>query len=83
VTSVTLQFSWDEKTGVSWKCLPMSAGFSIVFLLLGGHFKLVLKYLQCRMLKKGFSSAGMLQQAGEMLCALSGGFQKPCRSRWW
>lgn len=62
-TSMTLQFKLEEKTEISWICLHMCER-PCQFLLLCSHFKLVLKYLQCRTFQKSFSFAETLQEAG-------------------
>lgn len=62
-TSMTLQFKLEEKAEISWICLHMCE-HPCQFLLLCSHFKLVLKYLQCRTFQKSFSFAETLQEAG-------------------
>lgn len=77
-TSMTLQFSLDEKIEISWICLHMCECLC-QFLLLCSHFKLVLKYRQCRTFQKSVSFAKTLQQAGrrDVCVQLSDGLKSP------
>lgn len=77
-TSMTLQFSLDEKIEISWIYLHMCECLC-QFLLLCSHFKLVLKYRQCRTFQKSVSFAKTLQQAGrrDVCVQLSDGLKSP------